>query len=370
MSHIRAGLVALMVIAFTINGFADQSRLLVSDRSSTPQMVTPKPLPPGVQFQRLHLRLGEAGVTSLANAAPLYQATQLSGFYFPTDWRVFEGVPLLGEACLNRLVFIYYGTADNDGDMLIDADFVIYDFTGSECGTEGAQLASFTLQDLPVDPKFAFIVTVDFDPKVSLGNADHVYVALKFTDGALPLCDVGWLLAEGPGNSKGQWSQDRFHSPAPQGTCPTGGSGSCWFFGGYGGGNPYANFALELYGSYNVLFRVAAQDATPDSIRAWFDDEFADDLSKALFQRRYRLADLDEDGVGVFSLPFELGAHTIRVETLPFLHRQIDFNATSMDPCTPTIVGVDLKNGDLNGDNSVTDTDLRRVLLNFGLIGD
>ncbi|MEO0249973.1 MAG: hypothetical protein ABIN58_10695, partial [candidate division WOR-3 bacterium] len=268
-----------------------------------------------------------------------------------------EDVALADTACLNRFRFAYYGTNDVNGDGLIDVALTLYNWDGSTCGAPSGIIGSFTINDLPVDPDFAFIVDVDFDSKVVLPQ--YFYFGIRFVDDGQPSFDVGWLLADGSGNARCQGKDDFFLS--------NGGDG-CWYF----GGDIDANFYLKLFGSHNVVFHVmsdmAKQAGTLDTLRVYFNDERF--LKEFIQGCRYELADLDQDGFPVFTVPLAGGSNTIQVDTQPFLVRKFDFNVFSSDPCRPDIVHVDLTKGDLDGDNVIADTDLRRVLLNFGKTGD
>lgn len=290
---------------------------------------------------RVNARTGEITPAGTSQpSAPLYEALDLNGFYWPTSSTTFEGITLADPACVRGMGFVYI--KPTPGTVNATVELWTRSASANECSLPGIMLFSVTINDLPGEG--AFIVPIEIAGGVNTNTPD-LYMSVLFSDPT-----AGWAMALGTPGSLVLTSADLWYSPDLNPAVST-----CWYFGGI----PRANFASYVDGSYNVVFRVNTEDVDIDSVRV--------DLGGGYFRwPTFR----NDDGNFYFSAPYDPGDYSASFRQLPFLNDIVDFNVSAFDPCSPDIVDVMQIAGDVDGNNEINDADLLKILFNFGMMGD
>ncbi|NUL82397.1 MAG: hypothetical protein HUU60_06690 [Armatimonadetes bacterium] len=261
---------------------------------------------------------------------------------------IMDDVPMEGPAFMRSWGFQYISDdldGDNQVSNSVNMTMEFREWSGFQCDTPGDSWFTIDLQNLPDNAWVG--VGIGF-----VGGGVHIpgpcYVSMNFNDER-----VGPVTTTGrSGDSKRTSNQSLWIDDPDFGFCQLTDMIS-------------GSLALTIAGSHNVIFRVSndALAQMPFLTVGLNDDGFND---RYYAERLWRYEDED---VHYFSKHF-WGDGFYNVRSIPMLKKLGFFSVGSFDPENPEIVDIDLRSGDVNGDNVVDDTDLAIVLTNFGLSGD
>ena len=353
---------------------------------------------PNVPTKHVHVTVGPdgigrvdggVGVQASSTKLPLYSNINAgpegdSGFFFPNAESWADGIPILAPAKINEIVVWYY---DNNGGptSTVDLDLTIWDASADQAGDiyskgctawGGLALGAYTVQGLPRDNAFSWIVTVDVSalPTVVSGR---VWVQHRYYNHQGPGAgNTGPILMNGgDGAPLGRYVQWTGKTSFDVQGSPTNSDNvmirlsdnRCYWFGGV----PRANFAYSFNGQYAFRGELAGDFGLLGSVPQFPQNTCYVTVTDSSGFAETNLVYLYGPNGNEFSLPFDnTGPYDIRVEAFNgYLSRSLF--GVAPDPVGFTATGVfNLRSGDANGDNTVNIADLNTVLINFGQSGN